>query len=100
MDGLDRFVSAGGASVGEPCDPEPPGSMAAALKRVQTASKFDAEVLTEGRQTERPQHQGRDDVAATQGSTIELTAKGPQAAEALELRVLIAANRAGLTGLP
>lgn len=67
----------------------------AAVLLVQTASKFDAEVLIskDGQTVSGRSIMGVMTLAATQGSTIELTAKGPQAAEALEaIRVLIAAK--------
>ena len=67
----------------------------AAVLLVQTASKFDAEVLIskEGQTVSGRSIMGVMTLAATQGSTIEVIAKGPQAAEALEaIRALIAAK--------
>ena len=67
----------------------------AAVLLVQTASKFDAEVLIskEDQTVSGRSIMGVMTLAATQGSTIEVIAKGPQAAEALQaIRALIAAK--------
>jgi phosphocarrier protein len=67
----------------------------AAVLLVQTASKFEAEVLIskDGQTVSGRSIMGVMTLAATQGSTIEVIAKGPQAAEALEaIRALIAAK--------
>ena len=67
----------------------------AAVLLVQTASKFDAEVLIskDGQTVSGRSIMGVMTLAATQGSTIEVIAKGPQAAEAVEaIRALVAAK--------
>ena len=67
----------------------------AAVLLVQTASKFDAEVLIQkdGQTVSGRSIMGVMTLAATQGSTIEVITSGPQAAEALEaIRALVAAK--------
>ena len=67
----------------------------AAVLLVQTASKFDAEVLIskDGLIVSGRSIMGVMTLAATQGSTIEVIAKGPQAAEAIDaIRALVAAR--------
>ena len=67
----------------------------AAVLLVQTASKFDAEVMIskDGQTVSGRSIMGVMTLAATQGSTIEVIAKGPQSTEAVEaIRALVAAK--------
>ena len=67
----------------------------AAVLLVQTATKFDAEVMIskDGQTVSGRSIMGVMTLAATQGSTIEVITSGPQAAEALEaIRTLVAAK--------
>ena len=67
----------------------------AAVLLVQTATRFDAEVLVgkDGQTVSGRSIMGVMTLAATQGSTIEVMTRGPQAAEALEaIRELVAAK--------
>jgi len=67
----------------------------AAVLLVQTANRFDAEVLVgkDGQVVSGRSIMGVMTLAATQGSTIEVVTRGPQAAEALDaIRALVAAK--------
>ena len=67
----------------------------AAVLLVQTASRFEAEVLIakDGQTVSGRSIMGVMTLAATQGSTIEVVTRGGQAAEALEaIRELVAAR--------
>jgi phosphocarrier protein len=67
----------------------------AAVLLVQTASRFDAEVMVakDGQTVSGRSIMGVMTLAATQGSSIEVVTRGPQAAEALEaIRELVAAR--------
>jgi len=67
----------------------------AAVLLVQTASRFEAEVqvVKDGQTVSGRSIMGVMTLAATQGSTIEVLTRGPQAAEALEaIRALVAAK--------
>jgi phosphocarrier protein len=67
----------------------------AAVAFVQTAAAFDAEVMVtkDGQTVSGRSIMGVMTLAATQGSTIEVVTRGPQAAEALDaIRALLAAK--------
>jgi len=67
----------------------------AAVLLVQTANRFEAEVLVgkDGQVVSGRSIMGVMTLAATQGSVIEVVATGPQASEALEaIRQLVAAK--------
>jgi phosphocarrier protein len=90
-------VSAGGAECRESLEIQNRLGLhaRAAVLLVQTASKFDAEVLIskDGQTVSGRSIMGVMTLAATQGSTIEVIAKGPQAAEAIDaIRALVAAK--------
>jgi phosphocarrier protein len=67
----------------------------AAVLLVQTATRFEAEVqvVKDGQTVSGRSIMGVMTLAATQGSTIEVLTRGPQAAEALDaIRALVAAK--------
>lgn len=67
----------------------------AAVLLVQTANRFEAEVMVakDGQTVSGRSIMGVMTLAATQGSTIEVVTRGPQAAAALEaIRQLVAAK--------